>query len=76
MSYEQFFLALAVLAGLYLFTRAWVWCGVLFLSAVAAYFAMVASIIHFQIFGAVGFFILGSILWTVFRWVVEAKYDA
>lgn len=35
------------------------------LAGIAAFFAMIASIIHFQIFGALLFFILGIILFWI-----------
>jgi hypothetical protein len=35
------------------------------LASLASFFAMIASIIHFQIFGALIFFILGMILFMI-----------
>jgi len=50
------------LIALVLITQRWFWLLVFGLSALASCFAMIASIIHFQILAAVGFFILMSIL--------------
>jgi hypothetical protein len=60
--------------GVFLITRAWFWCFVFFLVALSSGFAMLASIIHFQILGAVGFFFLMAIGWSALSWLYEKKY--
>ena len=54
-------LVIVGLLGLYLVTRRWFWSITFFFAALASFFAMVASVIHFQILGAIGFFILMSV---------------
>ena len=44
--------------ALALMTQRWFWALVGGLGALASFFAMVASVIHFQILGAMGFFFL------------------
>jgi hypothetical protein len=41
----------------------WSWVLVFFIAGLASCFAMLASITHFQIFGAVGFFFLMAVCW-------------
>ena len=43
----------------------WFWVLVFGLGGLASCFSMLASIIHFQILGAIGFFILMVILWGI-----------
>ena len=47
---------------LFLVTQRWFWLLAFGLSALASCFAMIASVIHFQILAAVGFFVLMFIL--------------
>lgn len=49
----------------------WFWLAVFFFSGLASCFAMLASIFHFQILAALGFFILMSVLWAVAGKVYE-----
>lgn len=49
------------LACLYLITRKWFWLLDFGIGALASTFAVLASIIHFQIFIALGFFFLAGI---------------
>ncbi len=51
--------------GLLLLTQRWFWLLVFFTAGLASCFAMLASIIHFQILGAVGFFFLMAICWGI-----------
>ncbi len=44
--------------GLLLVTQKWFWTLALFLGVIASLFAMIASIFHFEILAALGFFIL------------------
>jgi hypothetical protein len=46
-------------------TRRLFWVLAFFVAALASCFAMLASIIHFQIFAAVGFFFLMVIFWFI-----------
>lgn len=56
-------MAVLFLSGLlYLATRRWFWIIALWLLSVAAAFSCIASIIHFQILWAVGYFVLSIIL--------------
>ena len=52
---------LVLLCSLALMTQRWFWCVALFFASMASLFAMIASIIHFQILGALGFFVLTAI---------------
>lgn len=61
--------------GIFLITRAWFWCLTFFLLALASFFSMLASIVHFQILGAMGFFFAASISWAVMSWIIESKYN-
>ena len=61
---ELIMVVMAILLILLLFQR-WFWILVFGLGGLAACFAMLASIIHFQILGAVMFFILMVILWSI-----------
>lgn len=55
--------------ALFLITQRWFWVLVFFFAGLASLFAMIASIIHFQILGALGFFVLMAfcfgILWGI-----------
>ena len=61
---EAILIALAVIA-LFLITQRWLWVLGFALGAIASLFATLAIIIHFQILGAVGFFILAGVLGVV-----------
>jgi len=50
---------------LLLMLQRWFWVLVFGLGGLASCFSMLASIIHFQILGAIGFFILMVILWGI-----------
>jgi hypothetical protein len=63
-------LIVAAAFAIYLMTRLWFWLWLFFLGALASAFATLASIIHFQILGAVGFFILMSVCWGVFKHII------
>jgi len=61
--------AVVACAALMLLVQSWLWLGVsiivmiaLSLGAIAAFFAMIASIIHFQILGAMGYLALTVVL--------------
>lgn len=53
-----FFGIALLVVGLVLITQRWFWVLVFFFSALASFFAMLASIIRFEILGALGFFVL------------------
>ena len=61
---EAILIALAV-SALFLITQRWLWVLGFALGAIASLFATLAIIIHFQILGAVGFFILAGVLGVV-----------
>jgi hypothetical protein len=44
-------------------TQRWSWVLVFFVAGLASCFAMLASIIHLQILGAVSFFFLMAVCW-------------
>ena len=56
---------------IYLMTKRWFWIVVLFFSGLASLFAMIASIIHFQILAALGFFVLMGIFWGILSVILE-----
>jgi hypothetical protein len=60
-----------LLLGLFLLTQRWFWLIALGLSALASAFACIASIIHFEIFAAVGYFILALILLAITAAITE-----
>jgi hypothetical protein len=62
---ENIFLLVLGLLALFLVFQRWFWLLVFGLGGLAACFAMIASVIHFQILGAIGFFILMMILWSI-----------
>jgi len=49
---------------LILITQRWFWALAFLLGALASCFAMIASVIHFQILGAMGFFVLMLFLFS------------
>jgi len=59
--FQTVVLASVGIAALALMTRRWFWILLFLLGAVTSFFAMVASVIQFQILGAIGFFVLMSI---------------
>lgn len=58
---------------LFLFTKKWFWIIVLFFWWLASCFSMIASIIYFQILGAIGFFILMCICWWILSLIKEIE---
>ncbi len=56
---------IAVLICLALMFQRWFWLLVFGISGLAACFALLASVIHFQILGALGFFFLMAICWGI-----------
>ncbi|GBE06008.1 hypothetical protein BMS3Abin10_01650 [bacterium BMS3Abin10] len=57
--------------AIYLCTRRWFWKVAFFFGALASLFSMLASIIHFQILGALGFFVLMIVCWFIFQALLE-----
>lgn len=56
---QQIILAIVLGGGaIWLLTQRWLWVLLGSVGALASFFAMAASVIHFQILGAVGFFFL------------------
>lgn len=66
-------IVLIALAGLalYLLTRRWFWVGLMFFAGLASLFSMIASIFHFQILAALGFFVLTGICWVILGAISE-----
>ena len=62
-----------LLIGLFLvlIMQRWLWVWGLFLAAMASFFAMIASIIHFQILAALGFFMLSGALFSLTSFIHE-----
>lgn len=58
MTFEIFIMVCLGIGALLLVTQRWFWLILGFVGALASFFAMAASVIHFQILGAVGFFFL------------------
>jgi hypothetical protein len=54
-----------LLVGLVLATQRWFWVLLFFTGGLAAGFAVLASIIHFQILFAVAMFFLAAICWGI-----------
>lgn len=70
---EAFLAICAGVLGLFVITRAWFWALTFFLCALGAFFSMLASVVHFQILAAIGFFFLASIFWGLMTWPLS-KY--
>lgn len=71
-SWAAIFIASIVLIALLLITQRWFWLVAFSFGALASLFAMVASVIHFHIFAAVGFFVLASICGGIASALAEA----
>ena len=67
MTFEHVFLFCIAIAALWLMGQWWFWAFLSFVGGLASFFAMVASVIYFQIWGAVGFFFLMAICWLIFE---------
>lgn len=65
----QIVLLVLGVAALLLATQRWFWVLVFGLSALAASFSILASIIHFQILAAVGLTVLAVLLWGVTSYI-------
>ena len=65
MTVENVILVCLGIGALWLATQRWFWALLFFVGALASFFAMAASVIHFQILGAVGFFFLMCICWAI-----------
>lgn len=71
---ERIVITCLVFFGLFLATRAWFWCVAFLMAALASLFSMLASIFHFQILWAIGFFFLAIISWIIFMTIFDRKY--
>jgi hypothetical protein len=60
-----------LLVGGYLVTRSWFWLIASGIGAIASFFSVIASIIHFQILGALGFTLLTFICIFIFRLITD-----
>lgn len=56
---------------LVLITQRWFWLLVFFFAGLAALFSMIASIFHFQILGALGFFVLTAICFVIYGTIAD-----
>ena len=50
---------------IFLLFQRWFWWLVFSIGGLASCFTMIACIIHFQILGAIGFYILMNVLWAI-----------
>jgi hypothetical protein len=71
MTVEKVVLFCIAIAALWLMGQRWFWTLLFFVGALASFFAMVASVIHFQILGAVGFFFLMAVFGALQAWVQD-----
>lgn len=60
-----------ILQIVWLYTKLWFWLSAIFLCVLASFIAMAACVVNFQIFEAVGFFILTYVLWFLLQLVIE-----
>ena len=60
---------------LWLITRWWFWLIITGIAGLAAFFATIASVIHFQIFGALGFCFIAIICHGLFCWIGDIDPD-
>ena len=72
MTWEQVTLALLGIGAVFLLLQRWFWVALLGLCFLAALFATIASVIHFQILGALGFAVLAWVLACCFSAVSSA----
>ncbi len=64
-----------VCLAIFLVMQRWFWILVFGVSGLAAAFSTLASIFHFQILGALGFFFLTVICWGIAAVIVMAKEE-
>ncbi|MBK5204058.1 MAG: hypothetical protein JJD98_01210 [Polaromonas sp.] len=64
-------LVLLGIGAVALMTQRWFWWLGFSVGGLASCFAMLASIIYFQILGAIGFFFLMCILWGISGMIAE-----
>lgn len=60
-----------VVLAIVLMTQRWFWLILFGVSGLAAAFSTLASIFHFQILGALGFFFLAIICWSITAVIAE-----
>jgi len=65
--------AVLIVGAFELMTKRWFWVLVFFTAGLASCFAMLASIIHFQILGAVAFFFLMAVCWGLAGGIAGAE---
>ena len=62
---DQIIIVFVGIGVLWLMTKRWFWIALFFLGAVASLFAIVASLIRFEILSAIGFSFLMLICWVI-----------
>jgi hypothetical protein len=67
---ETFGIILFIIA-VFLITQRWFWLLVLGIGGLASAFATLASIFHFQICGALGFFFLTLMCWGIAMMIMD-----
>lgn len=68
---DALILGVAAVIAIVLLMQRWFWCLLFFFSGLAALFAMIASVIHFQILAAVGLFVIMAVCFGVFTVIFE-----
>jgi hypothetical protein len=63
---DGIFIFVLVIGVIFLVTQRWFWLIASGLGVIASFFAMCASVIHFQILGAMGFLLLMGICCAIF----------
>ena len=71
---EYLLILVCLLVGLYLLSRRWVWVLAFGIGGLASAFSTLASIFHFQILGALGFFFLMVICWFITAIIAQADW--
>lgn len=64
-------LVIGAIFAIILMMQYWFWLIVFFVGGLASFFALIASVIHFQILWALGFSLLTFIFYVAFAWVAE-----
>lgn len=64
---EWIVILILVSVALLLVTKRWFWGLIFIFAGLASLFAMIASIVHFQILGAMGFFVLMVVCIAILR---------
>lgn len=69
---EKAIIIILGIVALVLITQRWFWILLFGLATLASGFTVIASVIHFQILGAVGFTVLTFLLWAITVKILDA----